>query len=207
MSKFLICLLGGWFGLHKFLEGKKGLGVLYLLTLGLCGIGWLVDTVKYLLEWLNSKPKAPVIDTPVVCAPEPVVSGPVVEVKAPEPISPEQFDKMKNMCIDIHKEYKTLLKSYSDADTDERVYILKECYRKLDVMETTINKYDCYSDIDIYDEREKIEKKAKSFINAYIKEERENGSEDYEIDVTQFSDNLDFIWDYITEKDEKLNKI
>ncbi len=184
--------------------------MLYLLTFGLCGIGWIVDLIIYGKKWLDET--KPVTDTkPVVSAPmkviEPVVSAPVVEVKAPEPISPEQFDKMKNMCIDIHKEYKTLLKNYTGADTDERVYILKECYRKLDVMETTINKYDCYSDIDIYEEQEKIEKKAKSFINAYIKEERENGSEDYEIDITQFSDDLDFIWDYITEKDEKLNKI
>ena len=204
MGKFLACLFGGWFGLHKFLEGKKGLGVLYLFTFGLCGIGWIVDTVKYLLKWLNDKPVS--VNTPIKVT-EPVVSAPVVSVKAPEPISPEQFDKMKNMCIDIHEEYNDLLKKYNKSDTDERIHILKECYRKLDVMETTIDKYDCYDDIDIYDEREKIEKKAKSFINAYIKEERENGSEDYEIDVTQFSDDLDFIWDYITEKDEKLNKI
>lgn len=56
MKMFLITLLGGWFGLHKFIEGKKGLGVLYLFTVGLCGIGWIVDTVKYLIKWLNNKP-------------------------------------------------------------------------------------------------------------------------------------------------------
>lgn len=30
---------------HKFYEGKAGMGVLYLLTFGLFGIGWIVDLV------------------------------------------------------------------------------------------------------------------------------------------------------------------
>jgi hypothetical protein len=111
------------------------------------------------------------------------------------------------MCIDIHKEYNNLLKEYKDADTEGKEYILSECYRKLEVIESTINKHKCYYDIDLYDEYEKIDKKAKSFINSYIKQERENGFDDYMIDVTQFSDSLDFISDYIWEKDEKLNKI
>lgn len=136
--------------------------------------------------------------TPII---EPV--APVVE---PEPITEEQINKMTDMCKDIHKEYNNLLKQYKDADTDRKVYILKECYRKLDVMDTTISKYRCYYELDTYEEMEKIEKKAKSFINAYIKDQREDGFEDYEIDVTQFSDDLDFICDYIYDKDEKLNK-
>lgn len=44
---FLPCLFGGWFGLHKFMEGKTGIGVLYLCTLGLFGIGWIIDCIIY----------------------------------------------------------------------------------------------------------------------------------------------------------------
>lgn len=137
----------------------------------------------------------------VVQTPEPVVEvKPVVVEVAPDPV---ECERMAEMCKDIHKEYKDLLKDYSGADTEGKVYILKECYRKLSVIETTVSKYKCYYDIDVYDEYEKIEKKARSFINAYIKGEREAGND---IDVTQFSFDLDFIADYIYDKDEKLNR-
>ena len=40
---FALCFFIGFLGIHKFYEGKTGLGVLYLFTCGLFGIGWLVD--------------------------------------------------------------------------------------------------------------------------------------------------------------------
>lgn len=40
---FTLCLLFGYFGVHKFYEGKIGMGLLYLFTIGLFGFGWLVD--------------------------------------------------------------------------------------------------------------------------------------------------------------------
>lgn len=39
----LLCIFLGYFGAHKFYEGKAGMGILYLLTLGLFGIGWIID--------------------------------------------------------------------------------------------------------------------------------------------------------------------
>ena len=40
----------GYFGAHKFYEGKVGMGVLYLFTLGLFGIGWFVDLIVLLTK-------------------------------------------------------------------------------------------------------------------------------------------------------------
>lgn len=40
---FFLCLFFGCLGAHKFYEGKIGMGILYLFTLGLCGIGTIVD--------------------------------------------------------------------------------------------------------------------------------------------------------------------
>lgn len=48
----LLCCLGflGFAGIHKFYEGKVGMGVLYLLTCGLCGIGTVVDLITLLFK-------------------------------------------------------------------------------------------------------------------------------------------------------------
>lgn len=47
---FLLCLFLGYFGAHKFYEGKVGMGILYLFTLGLFGIGWIIDIISILLK-------------------------------------------------------------------------------------------------------------------------------------------------------------
>ena len=47
---FLLCVFLGYFGAHKFYEGKIGMGILYLLTCGLFGIGWFVDCIVLLCK-------------------------------------------------------------------------------------------------------------------------------------------------------------
>ena len=45
-----LCFFLGIFGAHKFYEGKIGMGILYLFTGGLCGIGALVDFIALLFK-------------------------------------------------------------------------------------------------------------------------------------------------------------
>lgn len=47
---FLLCLFLGYFGAHKFYEGKIGMGILYIFTAGLFGIGWFVDCILLLCK-------------------------------------------------------------------------------------------------------------------------------------------------------------
>lgn len=49
-AALLLCLFLGAFGAHKFYEGKIGMGILYLLTFGLFGIGVLVDLIALLFK-------------------------------------------------------------------------------------------------------------------------------------------------------------
>lgn len=43
---FALALLFGYFGIHYFYVGRAGMGLLYLFTCGLFGIGWIVDMVR-----------------------------------------------------------------------------------------------------------------------------------------------------------------
>lgn len=52
--KLLICYFTGIFGVHKFIEKKIGMGILYLCSFGLFGIGWIIDTIKYLVAAIKS---------------------------------------------------------------------------------------------------------------------------------------------------------
>ncbi len=45
-----LCFFIGFFGAHKFYEGKAGLGVLYIFTGGLFGIGVIVDFITILFK-------------------------------------------------------------------------------------------------------------------------------------------------------------
>ena len=44
----ILCVFLGFLGGHNFYCGKTGLGILYLLTVGLFGIGWVIDIIRIL---------------------------------------------------------------------------------------------------------------------------------------------------------------
>lgn len=59
----VLAILGGGLGLHRFYLGSVGMGIVYLFTAGLFGIGWLVDIIKIATskEWgAAPAPAAPV---------------------------------------------------------------------------------------------------------------------------------------------------
>ncbi len=45
---FALCLFLGIFGAHYFYTGRIGMGILYLFTGGLVGIGWIIDMIRIL---------------------------------------------------------------------------------------------------------------------------------------------------------------
>lgn len=50
-KRMLITVFLGFLGVHKFMDGKIGMGFLYLFTMGLGGIGWIVDSCKAIAGW------------------------------------------------------------------------------------------------------------------------------------------------------------
>lgn len=45
-----LCILLGYFGAHKFYEGKTKIGIVYLCSVGLFGIGWIIDIILLLTK-------------------------------------------------------------------------------------------------------------------------------------------------------------
>lgn len=48
VAALILCLLFGGAGFHRFYVGKIGTGLMFLLTVGWFGIGWLVDIIMIL---------------------------------------------------------------------------------------------------------------------------------------------------------------
>lgn len=46
----LLCVFFGWLGIHRFYEGKPITGLIYLFTLGIFGIGWIVDIIRLVFK-------------------------------------------------------------------------------------------------------------------------------------------------------------
>jgi restriction system protein len=45
-----LCYFLGLFGVHRFYEGDKKWGIIYLCTLGIFGYGWLFDMFRILVK-------------------------------------------------------------------------------------------------------------------------------------------------------------
>lgn len=43
---YILCFFLGWFGGHRFYLGQPAMGVLYFLTFGVFGLGWLSDMIR-----------------------------------------------------------------------------------------------------------------------------------------------------------------
>jgi len=47
-TALLLCIFGGVIGLHHFYVGNIGKGLLYICTVGIFCIGWILDIIKIL---------------------------------------------------------------------------------------------------------------------------------------------------------------
>ena len=55
---FFITLWLGFFGIHKFMKKDFKMGLIYLFTFGIFGIGWIIDVVKAIINMIKIYQKA-----------------------------------------------------------------------------------------------------------------------------------------------------
>lgn len=55
MKGIILAIWLGWAGAYRFYKKQKGMGVLYLLTLGLFGVGWIIDIVTSIKDYMKKK--------------------------------------------------------------------------------------------------------------------------------------------------------
>jgi TM2 domain-containing membrane protein YozV len=55
LTTLLLCIFLGGLGIHRFYVGKIGTGIVWLLTGGLFGIGWIVDIVMIAVDKFKDK--------------------------------------------------------------------------------------------------------------------------------------------------------
>lgn len=55
LTAFLLCVMLGFFGAHRFYTGQIGWGVLQLCTLGCCGVFVIIDLVLILVDRIYTK--------------------------------------------------------------------------------------------------------------------------------------------------------
>ena len=55
ITVLLLCIFLGGLGVHRFYVGKIGTGIVWLLTGGVFGIGWLVDIIMIAVDKFKDK--------------------------------------------------------------------------------------------------------------------------------------------------------
>ena len=54
----LVCFFLGFYGIHKFLERKIFIGLIYMFTFGLMGVGWFVDMYHYAADFAEARKRS-----------------------------------------------------------------------------------------------------------------------------------------------------
>ena len=101
-EKFIIVILLGWLGVHKFMEKNIKLGCVYLLTFGLFGIGWFFDVIKALFALLNENKESQKQHTTNY---EPIKKE-ILDIKPPvKPESEKNYDLFEKLVDDYYLVY------------------------------------------------------------------------------------------------------
>lgn len=139
----ILTILFGWFGVHKFIKKEKSLGILYLCTMGLFGIGWIIDSINSVKKVLDISNKKQTKNNSATKANNSVVlEKNQADLNKQERL--KELNKLKNRTVKVIdvdnkekevKQYKNFLNEesnivlLSESDGDNKIYHLwYDCY-------------------------------------------------------------------------------
>lgn len=116
MTGLLIAIFLGWGGGYRFYKKQPVLGVIYLLTAGIFGIGWLIDVILALIDFLKSMSQQSQV---VYQQPTPLPRAPFPQVPDPEPEpEPDQEIFFVHYSKETVKNISQLKKKFVVVDTE-----------------------------------------------------------------------------------------
>jgi TM2 domain-containing membrane protein YozV len=80
----LVTIILGYLGVHRFLRGQIGIGLLYLLTGGLAGIGWIIDIICSIVWATQADPQGEITFVNKKYVPYQVISFPTAYNQPPQ---------------------------------------------------------------------------------------------------------------------------
>nr|WP_297765546.1 exonuclease domain-containing protein [uncultured Butyrivibrio sp.] len=122
MTGILLAVFLGWAGGYRFYKKQKGLGILYLFTAGIGGIGWIIDIVCAVIAYIKEQnANNAMVNSQLNYAPTPQAGI----------ISPEegQTTKAPSATFYIH----------SSKDTEKNIAQLKDRFIVIDTETTGLN--------------------------------------------------------------------
>lgn len=106
-TTLILCIFGGWFGLHQYYVGKIKKGLLYTFTIGLFSIGWIIDIFKILFGAFHDNAGRPLVGA-ILPKTERTEQNQVILPYSPEPEyiepSPRDYDSMDRHQSDKNNE-------------------------------------------------------------------------------------------------------
>ncbi len=143
-TALLLCIFFGYFGAHHFYTGRIGMGILYLLTLGLFGIGWIVDIFLILANCFKDKYGLLLKNAPSV----PLNLNTYKSVYTQPEIAPTTTYNIKNKSSNIF--------SFDDMDGHDFEYFCAEILRKNNFKNVDVTQGSGDHGIDILAEKDNI---------------------------------------------------
>lgn len=152
-TRLLVTIFLGWAGIHRFLDRKFVTGVLYLLTFGLFGIGWIVDIFVEINHAAKDKRIRHIEQPEPVSAPPKTISNRPQPTKCTSPVVEKTFAPKPSVPVEnsVPLKHDDFSEKYITNPKASSTYVIsanyiRQCKTKFIAFDLETTGLSCYSD-------------------------------------------------------------